>query len=161
MEYQFCIRHLDGHNVQKNKWKEVQNSISTEIKDIFWKAWIKPLQFEKINLECGLSGYAINGTPADAVKCAMNIIMEKKPDILVSGINPGSNVGQSILYSGTVSAAREGSFRGVDSIAISLDSIKDPDYSTSKTISKKIVQCVLKNRLPSGTFLNVTIPNIS
>ena len=121
----------------------------------------RPLQFEKINLECGLSGYAINGTPADSVKFAMNIIMKKKPDILVSGINPGSNVGQSILYSGTVSAAREGSFRGVDSIAISLDSIRDLDYSTSKIISKKIVQYVLKNRLPSGTFLNVTIPNLS
>ena len=121
----------------------------------------RPLQFEKISLESGLSGYAINGTPADSVKFAMNVIMEKKPDILVSGINPGSNVGQSILYSGTVSAAREGSFRGVNSIAISLDSIRDPDYSTSKTISKKIVQYVLKNRLPSGTFLNVTIPNLS
>tara|TARA_Y100001935_G_scaffold104498_1_gene86722 strand:+ start:1912 stop:2676 length:765 start_codon:yes stop_codon:yes gene_type:complete len=121
----------------------------------------KPLQFEKINLRCGLSGYAVDGTPADSVKFAMNIIMKKKPDILVSGINPGFNVGQSILYSGTVSAAREGSFRGVDSIAISLDSNGELDYSTSKTISKKIVQYVLKNRLPDGTFLNVNIPNLS
>ena len=53
------------------------------------------------------------------------------------------------------------SFRGIDSIAISLDSIRDPDYSTSKKISKKIVQYVLKNRLPSGTFLNVNIPNLT
>ena len=121
----------------------------------------RPLNFEKINLECGLSGYAINGTPADSVKFAINILMEKKPDILVSGINPGSNVGQSILYSGTASAAREGSFRGVDSIAISLDCNEGLDYSSSKKISKKIVQYVLKNRLPRGTFLNVNIPNLA
>ena len=57
----------------------------------------RPLQSEKINLEYGLSGYAVNGTPADSVKFATSLLMEKKPDILVSGINPGSNVGQSIL----------------------------------------------------------------
>ena len=121
----------------------------------------RPLQFEKINLECGLSGYAIDGTPADSVKFAMNILMEKKPDILVSGINLGSNVGQSILYSGTVSAAREGTFRGVNSIAISVDADNKIDYTLSKIISKEIVKSVLKNSLPTDTFLNVTIPNLS
>tara|TARA_B100001996_G_scaffold115023_1_gene87033 strand:+ start:1917 stop:2681 length:765 start_codon:yes stop_codon:yes gene_type:complete len=120
----------------------------------------RPLQSEKINLECGLSGYAVNGTPADSVKFAVSVLMDKKPDILVSGINPGSNVGQSILYSGTVSAAREGTFRGVSSIAISLDGDGNIDYSSSKTISKKIVRSVLKNGLPSDTLLNITIPNI-
>ena len=88
----------------------------------------RPLQSEKINLEYGLSGYAVNGTPADSVKFATSLLMEKKPDILVSGINPGSNVGQSILYSGTVSAAREGTFRGISSIAISIDGESNIDY---------------------------------
>ena len=120
----------------------------------------RPLQSEKINLECGLSGYAVNGTPADSVKFATSLLMEKKPDILVSGINPGSNVGQSILYSGTVSAAREGTFRGISSIAISLDGDSNVDYSSAKDISKNIVQSVLKNGLPNDTLLNVTIPNI-
>ena len=120
----------------------------------------RPLQCEKINLECGLSGYAVNGTPADSVKFATNLLMEKKPDILVSGINPGSNVGQSILYSGTVSAAREGVFRGISSIAISLDGDSNFDYSAAKDISKNIAQSVLKNGLPNDTLLNVTIPNI-
>ena len=121
----------------------------------------RPLQSEKISLECGMSGYAINGTPADSVKFAMSVLMDKKPDIVVSGINPGSNVGQSILYSGTVSAAREGNFRGVNSIAISLDSDKNTDFTSSKIISKKIVKTVINNELPSGTFLNVTVPNLS
>ena len=120
----------------------------------------RPLQSEKINLECGLSGHAVNGTPADSVKFATSLLMEKKPDILVSGINPGSNVGQSILYSGTVSAAREGTFRGISSIAISLDGDSNIDYSSAKDISKNIVQSVLKNGLPNDTLLNVTIPNI-
>ena len=120
----------------------------------------RPLQSEKINLECGLSGHAVNGTPADSVKFATSLLMEKKPDIVVSGINPGSNVGQSILYSGTVSAAREGTFRGISSIAISLDGDSNIDYSSAKDISKNIVQSVLKNGLPNDTLLNVTIPNI-
>jgi len=120
----------------------------------------RPLQSEKINLEYGLSGFAVNGTPADSVKFAISVLMDKKPDILVSGINPGSNVGQSILYSGTVSAAREGTFRGIKSIAISIDGQNNIDYSLSKTISKNIVQNALKNGLPSDTLLNVTVPNI-
>ena len=120
----------------------------------------RPLQSEKINLECGLSGHAVNGTPADSVKFATSLLMKKKPDIVVSGINPGSNVGQSILYSGTVSAAREGTFRGISSIAISLDGDSNIDYSSAKDISKNIVQSVLKNGLPNDTLLNVTIPNI-
>ena len=120
----------------------------------------RPLQSEKINLEYGLSGYAVNGTPADSVKFATSLLMEKKPDLLVSGINPGSNVGQSILYSGTVSAAREGTFRGISSIAISIDGDSNIDYSSAKDISKNIAQSVLKNRLPKDTLLNVTIPNI-
>ena len=70
----------------------------------------RPLQSEKISFKCGMSGYAVDGTPADSVKFAMSVLMDEKPDIVVSGINPGSNVGQSILYSGTVSAAREGNF---------------------------------------------------
>ena len=120
----------------------------------------RPLQSEKINLEYGLSGFAVNGTPADSVKFAISVLMDKKPDILVSGINPRSNVGQSILYSGTVSAAREGTFRGIKSIAISIDGQNNIDYSLSKTISKNIVQNALKNGLPSDTLLNVTVPNI-
>ena len=120
----------------------------------------RPLQSEKINFECGMSGYAVNGTPADSVKFAISVLMDKKPDIVVSGINPGSNVGQSILYSGTVSAAREGTFRGVNSIAISVDADNKIDYTLSKIISKEIVKSVLKNSLPTDTFLNVTIPNL-
>ena len=120
----------------------------------------RPLQCEEINLACGLSGFAVNGTPADSVKFAVSVVMDKKPDIIVSGINAGSNVGQSILYSGTVSAAREGSFRGISSIAISLDGENEFDYSGAKIASIDIVRSVLKYGLPKDTLLNVTVPNI-
>jgi 5'-nucleotidase len=121
----------------------------------------RPLQSEKISLSSGLSGYAVNGTPADSVKFAVSVIMKKKPDILVSGINPGSNVGQSILYSGTVSAAREGTFRGINSIAFSIDGDQNFNYDGAKKVSKTIVNSVLNNRLPKDILLNVTIPNIT
>ena len=120
----------------------------------------QPLDAEKIDLKCGLSGYGVNGTPADSVKFAVNILMDKKPDILVSGINSGSNVGQSILYSGTVSAAREGTFRGISSVAISLDGDSENDYTPSKIISQEVVKSVLKYGLPNDTLLNVNIPNL-
>ena len=120
----------------------------------------RPLQSEEINLSCGLSGFAIDGTPADSVKFAVSVVMDKKPDILVSGINPGSNVGQSILYSGTVSAAREGSFRGINSIAVSLDGVSDFEFTGAKKASIDVVKSVLKYGLPNDTLLNVTVPNI-
>ena len=120
----------------------------------------RPLQSEEINLSCGLSGFAINGTPADSVKFAVSVVMDKKPDILVSGINPGSNVGQSIVYSGTVSAAREGSFRGINSIAVSLDGVSDFEFTGAKKASIDVVKSVLKYGLPKDTFLNVTVPSI-
>jgi len=120
----------------------------------------RPLQSENISLSCGLSGYAVNGTPADSVKFAMSVVMKTKPDILVSGINPGSNVGQSILYSGTVSAAREGTFRGINSIALSIDGDSQFNYQGAKEVSKTLVNTVLKNNLPNHILLNVNIPNI-
>ena len=120
----------------------------------------RPLQSENISLSCGLSGYAVNGTPADSVKFAMSVVMKTKPDILVSGINPGSNVGQSILYSGTVSAAREGTFRGIKSIALSIDGDSQFNYQGAKEVSKTLVNSVINNNLPNHILLNVNIPNI-
>jgi len=120
----------------------------------------RPLQSENISLSCGLSGYAVNGTPAYSVKFAMSVVMKTKPDILVSGINPGSNVGQSILYSGTVSAAREGTFRGINSIALSIDGDSQFNYQGAKEVSKTLVNSVINNNLPNHILLNVNIPNI-
>ena len=79
-------------------------------------------------------------------------------DILISGINRGANLGTNIIYSGTVSAATEGTIMGIPSIAISLASYKTDKYEVVKTIAKKIVEYVMKNSLPKATLLNVNVP---
>ena len=117
-----------------------------------------PIRIEKVIRSNGFEGYAVNGTPADSVKIAVQAIMKKKPDLIISGINAGANVGQSLLYSGTISAASEGTLFGIPSIAISLDVLRDMDFSTSKVVAKKIARMVIKNGLPKDTLLNVNVP---
>ena len=103
-------------------------------------------------------GYVVNGTPADCVKLYTELI-GKKPDLLVSGINRGSNIGENIIYSGTVSAAMEGVCNDIPSIAVSLDSYIDADYAFAAKFSKKISDLVFKNNgLPPKMLLNVNIP---
>ncbi|MBC8346004.1 MAG: 5'/3'-nucleotidase SurE [Candidatus Marinimicrobia bacterium] len=119
-----------------------------------------PIRIEKVKRSGGFLGYAVNGTPADSVKIGVKAIMEQKPDIIISGINAGANVGQSLLYSGTISAATEGTFLGIPSIAISLDSIRGGDWTGAKIVAKKIVKAVMENNLPHGTLLNVNVPNL-
>ena len=117
-----------------------------------------PIRIEKVIRSNGFEGYAVNGTPADSVKIAVQAIMKKKPDLIISGINAGANVGQSLLYSGTISAASEGTLLGIPSIAISLDVLRDMNFSTSKIVAKKIASLVMNNGLPKDTLLNVNVP---
>ena len=91
----------------------------------------------------------------DSVKIAVKSIMDSKPDLIISGINVGANVGQNLLYSGTISAASEGTLLGIPSIAISLDVLRDMNFSTSKVVAKKIASLVINNGLPKYTLLNV------
>ena len=120
-----------------------------------------PIRIEEVIRFDGFKGYAVNGTPADSVKIAVKAIMNVKPDIIISGINAGANVGRSLLYSGTISAATEGTFLGIPSIAISLDALRNMDFSSSKVVAKKIVHMVLENGLPNDTLLNVNVPKDS
>jgi len=117
-----------------------------------------PIRIEEVSRSGDFSGYAVNGTPADSVKIGVKAIMNSKPDIIISGINHGANVGQSLLYSGTISAATEGTFLGIPSIAISLDALRDCDFTTAKAVAKKVVNAVLENGLPKDTLLNVNVP---
>ena len=119
---------------------------------------LKPLRVEKINRSDGFKGFSVSGTPADCAKIAIRSLMDKKPDILISGINSGANLGNNIIYSVTVSAAMEGTILGIPSIAISLNSFKYDEFRGSKEAAIKIVHFVNKNTLPIGTLLNVNIP---
>lgn len=118
-----------------------------------------PLTLKKIHHEEGLTIYKSNGTPVDCVKLALNILVDRKPDICVSGINHGSNSSVSVHYSGTLGAAREAAFYGIPSIGFSLMTYDaDADFSDSVTHFAKILEHVLVNGMEPGTYLNVNAP---
>jgi 5'-nucleotidase len=105
-------------------------------------------------------GYAVDGTPADCVKMGIRNIMKESPDLVVSGINHGSNTAINIIYSGTVSAAREAAIMDVPSVAISITSQAAKDFSFAAKLAKKLAIKMKNNKLPLGTLLNVNVPNV-
>jgi 5'-nucleotidase len=105
-------------------------------------------------------GYAVEGTPADCVKMGIRNILKETPDIVISGINNGSNAAINVIYSGTVSAAREAAIMNIPSFAISVDSHNVDDFSYAAEIAKKFARIVTEEGLPSGTLLNINVPNL-
>jgi len=121
----------------------------------------KPLRVYKSQLHDGRAGYACNGTPADSVKMGLGVLLSRMPDLVLSGINHGLNTSISAVYSGTISAAREGAIHGFPAIAFSLDNNShEADFSAAKAIVRVIIQQVLEQQLPKGQLLNVNIPNL-
>jgi 5'-nucleotidase len=105
-------------------------------------------------------GYAVDGTPADAVKLGVRFLLKQKPDLLISGINHGSNTAINILYSGTVSAATEGTVLGIPSIAVSLTTHDQADFSYAAKFAARLAGRVVAEGLPQGTLLNVNVPAV-
>jgi len=103
-------------------------------------------------------GWAVGGTPADCVKLAINGGLVERPDMVISGINQGANVGLDIIYSGTVSAAYEGTILKIPSMAISLDSFVQKDFTAAAKVAHIMAQRILQEGLPDGTLLNVNVP---
>jgi 5'-nucleotidase len=102
--------------------------------------------------------YAVSGTPTDTVIIALYHILPQRPDLVVSGINPGGNLGENVVYSGTVAAAMEAAMQGVPSLAISLATRKSRDFSTAATFAAQLAAKVLEEGLPEGVMLNVNVP---
>jgi len=122
---------------------------------------IDPLKVKEHYHNDELFGYAVSGTPADCVKLALNSLMEKKPDLIVSGINQGANLGTDIIYSGTVSAATEGTLLGIPSIAVSINSYeRTARFDTAAQIVCELLDFLPEFSVPEGTLLNVNVPNI-
>jgi len=119
-----------------------------------------PIRINPVNLKRGFKGWSVKGTPVDCAKIALKSLFKKKPDLLISGINLGSNLGKNLVYSGTISAAYEGTTLGIPSAAISLDSFTAKEFSAAKQVSISIATYLLKNKLPKGTMLNVNVPYI-
>ena len=120
----------------------------------------KPLYVDEITLPNGIQAYGVSGTPADCVKFGIDQIMgpNNKPDIVVSGINAGPNLGSDVMYSGTVSAAIEGAIQGIPSIAVSMCGHAPYDFTVAASFTAKLVQEVMKNGLLADTVLNVNVP---
>lgn len=117
-----------------------------------------PLRVKKFFKNNEFFGYAVEGTPADSVKIAVRTVLRDKPDLLISGINHGSNTAINIIYSGTVSAATEGTILGIPSIAVSLTTYDKPDFRFAAKFSRKLAEFISKKGLPKDTLLNVNIP---
>jgi 5'-nucleotidase len=104
--------------------------------------------------------FTLDGTPTDCVTLGMNKVLERRPDLLVSGINPGPNLGDDISYSGTVSAAIEGTMYGVPSLAFSLAGEAPFDYEVAAGVAWKLAAMALQFSLPPDTLLNINIPDL-
>lgn len=108
-----------------------------------------------------IPSYQCSGTPADCVKLAVDKVLHRKPDLLVSGINHGSNSSINVIYSGTMSAAVEGAIEGIDAVGFSLLNFSyDADFTAAKSVVRSIASNVLKHGLPEDVLLNVNIPNV-
>lgn len=122
----------------------------------------EPVRARKVKLDLGegASAYGVKGTPADCVKLAVNQLLPRRPDLVVSGINKGPNTAVNVIYSGTVSAATEAAILGIDSIAFSVCDWQAEDYEPSKNFVAAIARKVISEGLPPGVLLNVNIPGI-
>ena len=119
----------------------------------------RPLRLDEVShLPLVKGAYETDGTPSDCVKIAIGAIMKEPPEVVVSGINHGPNMGTDVLYSGTVSAAMEGAIFNIPSIAISLADRKPQDFSCAVTFVSKLLSIIGKVKFPDRTLLNVNIP---
>lgn len=122
---------------------------------------VDPIKSEPVERNGEFFGHAIGGTPADCVKLAARaILVDTPPDLVLSGINLGSNTGISVLYSGTVSAATEGVILGVSGVAFSLCTYQNPEWEMAGRIAREITERVIAQPLPPGVLLNVNMPNL-
>lgn len=102
----------------------------------------------------------VDGTPTDCVHLAITGLLKEEPDMVVAGINAGANLGDDVLYSGTVAAATEGRFLGLPAMAVSLASPQPDHFETAARVARELVQRLLQAPLPTDTILNVNVPDL-
>ncbi len=122
----------------------------------------QPLRLNPVTIFGETKAYQCSGTPVDCVKLAMDIVLDRKPDLLVSGINHGSNSSINVIYSGTMSAAVEGAIENIPSIGFSLcDFSHKANFEPTLPYVEKICKAVLENGMPKGTLFNVNFPKVN
>ncbi|MFZ7128727.1 MAG: 5'/3'-nucleotidase SurE [Desulfobacterales bacterium] len=120
----------------------------------------QPLRASRVTLPGGCEGFAVSGTPADCIKLGVVELLSERPDVVVSGINPGPNVGVNINYSGTVAAAKEAALYGLHALAVSMASQDDSLFDGAAGFVETLAERVRQRGLPFGTFLNVNLPGL-
>lgn len=114
-----------------------------------------------LRVKCLQQGrYYVDGTPTDCVHLALSGLLESQPDMVVSGINDGPNLGDDVLYSGTVAGAMEGRYLGLPAIAVSLAGSPATHFETAAVITRRVIERLMVNPLPDDTLLNVNVPNV-
>ncbi len=120
--------------------------------------WTKPLEVHPVYWEKETPAWSINGTPADCVKMALSVVLDRKPDMVISGVNRGSNSGRTVLYSGTIGGVIEGAYKDIPGIAFSFCDFDAPPLSVTKAYFFPLIRYILEHPLPHGSFLNVNFP---
>lgn len=105
--------------------------------------------------------FSVDGTPTDCVHLAITGFLDAEPDMVISGVNAGANLGDDVLYSGTVAAAMEGRFLGLPAIAVSLVSSRPTHFRTAARVARQLMQNLEKDPLPVDTILNVNVPDVA
>lgn len=122
----------------------------------------QPLRCKKIKLyDLDIDAWWVNGTPADCIKLGVETLLPKRPELIISGINNGENLGTDIIYSGTVSAAIEGSIFNIPAIAVSYAKHGETDFSAAAHVAANIIEQVLEYAAGSKMLMNINIPEIS
>ncbi len=116
----------------------------------------QPLRAELVETDV----YRVNGTPTDCVHLAINGLLEYQPDMVISGINAGANLGDDVLYSGTVAAAMEGRFLGLPALAVSLAGHPPTHYDTAAAVLERLLRRLHSQPLPADTILNINVPDV-
>ena len=119
---------------------------------------IKPLNMQKVDYADGIDAYAVDGSPADCVRLGVYYLRNDRPDIVLSGINNGSNRGCAILYSGTIGAAMEGAMNNITSMAVSLCSFANDKYEAAAELAASSLEWLKNNPLPRGEIYNLNVP---
>lgn len=124
----------------------------------------RDMSYRRIEIRDGFQAHSLTGMPADCVKLALTRLLERKPDLVISGINRGANAGNDILYSGTVAAAIEAAMLGVPSFAVSLawrsSHQETMHFGAAADFAAEVALLVMRQGLPKGTILNVNVPNL-
>ncbi len=113
-----------------------------------------PLRYERLEEH----SFSVEGTPTDCINLAVANLLPQRPDLIVSGINRGANLGDDVTYSGTVAGAMEGAILGIPSFAVSLISKSDEDYSVAAEFAGHLARVLQDKKLPRRTYLNVNVP---